>query len=110
MAERKDGLQLAAGIRSSSIKEMDPKTRATAAVLQERKRQHELHGVQVLSLTQWASLIAEEAGEVAKAANDSEHDGAPLALMLEELVQLSALALQASEALIPLVDEEKVKR
>lgn len=104
MAERRDGLKLAPGIRSHSIAEMDAHTRMVAAVLRERKRQHEMHGVQKLSLSQWACLLAEEAGEVAKAANDAEHSGAPLIPMREELIQVAALALQAAEAITTVID------
>jgi len=104
MPERRDGLKIALGIRSTSIAEMDAHTRVVADVLRERKRQHQMHGVQTLTLSQWACLLAEESGEVAKAANDAEHDGKPIADMRAELIQVAALAIQAAEALTTVMD------
>lgn len=68
-------------------------------VVAERCRQTARWGVQDHSLPEWVSILTEEVGEAAQAANHAHWDGAGMAHLREELIQVAAVAVQIVEAI-----------
>ena len=71
-------------------------------VTDERKRQHELWGVQRLDWPVWIAVLTEETGESAEAALEAHFNpDKSLAHLREELVQVAAVAV----AIVEHIDE-----
>jgi NTP pyrophosphatase (non-canonical NTP hydrolase) len=89
-----------------------PDTGSTGAlmdVLAERARQTARWGVQELSWPEWMSILTEEVGEAAQAANAAHWQRSDLTQLRDELVQVAAVAVQIVEAIDgAAVQEEKV--
>lgn len=76
--------------------------RAVDLVIRERQQQDEKWGLQRHSWPEWITILTEEVGEAAQAANDEYfHSRDDLSRLKEELVQVAAVAM----AMVEHIDE-----
>jgi hypothetical protein len=71
--------------------------KAKKLILDERERQNEKWGEQNHSPQDWMMIFLEEIGEFARAEMENRYRGADPKLIMEELIQVAAVAFQMVE-------------
>lgn len=79
---------------------MEKESNTLSLVQQEIQRQDKKWGAQNHSILEWNAILGEEFGEVSQAAVETHFRGQAVEALLDELIQVAAVAIQAHASII----------